>query len=460
MKPKAIFLKLVSLTKTSPFNSDEIKIIIVWKIGILLITFLGLSLLPTMDFYSKIYFSPDINPEYWIRWANWDGKGYLDIAKQGYTPGMTVLFPIYPLSIKLLSLFGINYFIAGIMIAHLSFLGGCFFFIKLAQMDYPKLSAKKALISLLIYPTSFYFGAVYSESLTFLLILTSFYFARKKYWLLASVLAGLSASTRLIGIAAIAGVFIEYFFNNHHRLNLQPVLKNLLGSIVCYLIIVLISVEISIDLLLNQSYPILLGVLITVREIVFYILGGLIVILTLKSLPSLTQKLQLTTKKLLSSTILLTSLIPFSLYLFYQYFAFGSPFMFVQQQVNWGRVLTYPWVGPLNSLIYLTKGFFYIGEYSAHIHFRTIIFIISCIFLFFSFQKQRLSYSIFFSIALFLPLFTGTLADISRYTLLIFPMFFLFGTIKNEFLQKTGSFLSILSLALLSIMFINSYFFI
>jgi hypothetical protein len=32
--------------------------------------------------------------------ANWDAKGYISIAKNGYTPGLTNYFPLYPILIR------------------------------------------------------------------------------------------------------------------------------------------------------------------------------------------------------------------------------------------------------------------------------------------------------------------------------------------------------------------------
>ena len=64
---------------------------------------------------------------------------------------------------------------------------------------------------LLVFPTSFFFASIYSESLFLLLSLLAFYFARKKMWLLAAVAAILLTSTRLVGIAILPALLYEFY---------------------------------------------------------------------------------------------------------------------------------------------------------------------------------------------------------------------------------------------------------
>lgn len=50
-------------------------------------------------------------------------------------------------------------------------------------------------------------------------------------------------------------------------------------------------------------------------------------------------------------------------------------------------------------------------------------------------QKIRISYLIFSTLALVLPLLSGTLTSISRYVLVIFPTFYLFAEIRNRYFK-------------------------
>ena len=74
------------------------------------------------------------------------------------------------------------------------------------------------LIFLLLFPTSFFFGAVYTEGLFFFLCIGSLYFLKKKNYWLAGLFAALSSATRLMGIF----LFVPFIF---HFINLK-LIKN------------------------------------------------------------------------------------------------------------------------------------------------------------------------------------------------------------------------------------------
>lgn len=154
---------------------------------------------------------------YWINWARWDGGHFMGIAENGYLPEQTVFFPGYPILIKLLMILGIPSLWGGLIISNVSLVLAMFFLFKIAELEFNEQIAKKTIIALLIFPTSFYLGVVYSESLFLLGAVGAFYFARTKKFLYAALFAGLAMSTRLVGIAVIAGVFTAYI----HPFNLK-----------------------------------------------------------------------------------------------------------------------------------------------------------------------------------------------------------------------------------------------
>ena len=149
-------------------NSVVLKIILPlflsWKLAILLVTFLGLSFLPSTSQAGNIITDKgSIN--YWERWANWDGQQYLAIAQIGHVGIKAAFFPLYPLLIRLLSLAGINNLWAGLILANTFAFLTILFLYKLANLDYSPATSEKIVMGLLIFPTSFFLGAVYSESL-------------------------------------------------------------------------------------------------------------------------------------------------------------------------------------------------------------------------------------------------------------------------------------------------------
>jgi hypothetical protein len=63
----------------------------------------------------------------------------------------------------------------------------------------------------LVFPTSFYYGAVYTDALYLLLSLLSFYFARKSRWVLAGIAGYFAGLARLIGIVLLPVLLLEWY---------------------------------------------------------------------------------------------------------------------------------------------------------------------------------------------------------------------------------------------------------
>ncbi len=189
-----------------------LKIFVVWQI--LIVIFAGLGQLIPMQYTNSIYAEREdiVNPPiFWTR-ANFDGIHYLDIAKNGYGIYQQVFFPLYPGFIKFLTpYFGGRALTAGLMISWFSFLGALFFFYKLIKLDFDEKIVKRTLVYFLIFPTSFFFSVVYTESLFLFLVLSSFYFARKRNWWLAGILGALASATRLVGIFLLPALLWEWW---------------------------------------------------------------------------------------------------------------------------------------------------------------------------------------------------------------------------------------------------------
>lgn len=134
------------------------------------------------------------NPYLWS-WSNFDGEHYLSIAQKGYLPLQYYFFPFYPLLIHFLG----GTVLSAILISNLSFFIALIGFYKLVMLDFSKHIARLSVVLLLLFPTSFYFAAVYTESLFLALVVWFFYFLRSKKWLLAGILGSLASATRLIG---------------------------------------------------------------------------------------------------------------------------------------------------------------------------------------------------------------------------------------------------------------------
>lgn len=184
-----------------------------WKLFLTVIAFLAPVFIPLRDGF--------LGP---TPWANFDGVHYLSIAQNGYYQFEQAFFPLYPLLIKGLSQINIPRHIGGLVTSHLFFLGGLIIFYRLFQSKNSQ-SARWSLFLLLLYPMSFFFATVYTESLFFFLAVAATYAAKRRQWLLAGIFGMLASATRIFGVFLLVIILGEYFEKNIHRRNIGSILS-------------------------------------------------------------------------------------------------------------------------------------------------------------------------------------------------------------------------------------------
>lgn len=198
---------------------------LLWRLFLFLPLYLGFLFFPYRQGapYTNLWdfiepYSP-VNHFLLFPWANFDGVHYLSIAGDGYQADGTNsrFFPLFPLLIRAVSEifgagvpFGLVYFLSGLFLSNFFLFLTLFIFYKLLRLDYPSKTSLLILIFLLVFPTSFYFASIYSESLFLLLSLLSFYFARKKQWFWAGFSGMLAATTRIVGIFLFPVLIYEF----------------------------------------------------------------------------------------------------------------------------------------------------------------------------------------------------------------------------------------------------------
>lgn len=193
---------------------------IIWRISLFLLAFLGPSLIPVwgnrFPYVQEQLISTKL--PYWLwSWGNFDGVHYLTIAKTFYSAYYTqTFFPFYPLLVRIFAktIFFNNFLVSSLFISNISFILSLYFFRKLLILDRYKNYLSWIFIFLLLFPTSFYFGSIYSEGLFLLLIFASFYFARTKKWFLSALFGILASATRLFGVFLLFALLTEYFIQN------------------------------------------------------------------------------------------------------------------------------------------------------------------------------------------------------------------------------------------------------
>ncbi len=209
---------------------------LVWRVSILVFVGLAVKFLPLFshNYLGGGFFNYDQNPVFWGH-LNFDGEHYLSIAQNGYSSLQHFFFPFFP---YLISIFTstksvINLAWTGLIISNLSFLICLIGIYKLVALDYKDHIAKQVIILFLVFPTSFFFGIYYTESLFLSLIVWSFYFARKNNFLMASIIAALASATRVVGIVMLPILVLEFFLQKRKNVLelLLPIFVSPLGLI-------------------------------------------------------------------------------------------------------------------------------------------------------------------------------------------------------------------------------------
>lgn len=185
---------------------------------------------PTFPYFRQLLSNSWLPESIW-RWGNFDGVHYLSVARNLYAANFTqAFFPLYPMVVRLIAgVFNDKWMIlSGLAVSNLSFLLVIKYLNQLLGLDFETKIVRQSIIWLLLFPFSFFFGAIYSESIFLLLVILAFLTARQRRWWLSGVWGMLAASTRLNGILLWPALVYEYFQSLPKKLSLsQKILKTI-----------------------------------------------------------------------------------------------------------------------------------------------------------------------------------------------------------------------------------------
>jgi len=200
---------------------------VVWRILLIVVSFFAIKYIPvfSQNFFGGKYINYITNPIFWT-WANFDGEHYLSIAMYGYKDLQSAFFPAYPIIINFFShLFGTgitSYLWSGIITSNLLFILSLILLWKVVRLDYSTKIAKVVIVLMLVFPASFFFGAVYTESLFLCSSLLTYYLYRKEKYFLAGFVGILMTLTRLYGVLVIFMILVDVIKN---KVNLVKFIK-------------------------------------------------------------------------------------------------------------------------------------------------------------------------------------------------------------------------------------------
>jgi hypothetical protein len=149
---------------------------------------------------------------------NWDGTWYRLVAVDGYDATLaatSAFWPLYPWLMNLGNqLTGWSPETIGYLVSNISFFFALHYLYKLVTLDFDASIARRTLWALALFPTAFFFNAIYTESLFLLLAVAALYYARRGEWLLAGLIGLLAALTRSAGVMLLAPfgiLFLQQF---------------------------------------------------------------------------------------------------------------------------------------------------------------------------------------------------------------------------------------------------------
>ncbi len=189
-------------------------ILFLWKSVDLIISVLAPKFIKYLGFFS---YGPEVLkygvPDFIRALTNFDGIFYIRIALNGYSNTEQAFFPVYPILIRAVHQVIQNPIIAGVLISYVAFFIGFVLFFKYLKLTYNKDldTPKWVLAMLLVYPTSYYFGVMYTESVFFAFFIAALYFQKKQNYLLAFLCAYLTALTRVVGIFLIFPLAFSFY---------------------------------------------------------------------------------------------------------------------------------------------------------------------------------------------------------------------------------------------------------
>ena len=149
-------------------------------------------------------------------YAKFDSGWYLSIIEWGYGPPPPVgkpsnhaFFPLYPLTAKIpRDTFAMDGFHAGLLVSYVCFFLAAALFLREGIARLGERDAWRSLAFLLLFPTAFFFAAVYAESMELLFALLAFRDARRGETLRAGLWAALMGLTRAFALAAGPALFL------------------------------------------------------------------------------------------------------------------------------------------------------------------------------------------------------------------------------------------------------------
>jgi hypothetical protein len=389
------------------------------RVGLSLLAILGAIYIPSHAPGGTAPYHLPPAPVFWDRllgvWAHWDGLWYLQIASAGYSPtdGTTAFLPLYPWVVGALgTLLGGRLLVAGVLLSSLIFAGVLVLLYRLVREQYTPDLAPGATLALAIFPTAFFFWAIYSEGLFLLFALGMFLAIGRGRWALAGLCAAGALWTRPFGIVLLPCLALELALA--WRANQSPV----------------VSRQPSVDASADTQHA--------------------------------TRNTQHATRNTQYALVALgIPLLAGAALLGWAQVALGNALAFVQTQEIWNRSFSWPWVTVANAVRVATEmRFQYQDEDQSWFYLATFLLFAGLAVVGWWRGLLRPSHALYLTLGLLFPLISATphnpLLSLPRFVLVLFPAFILLARAgRRPWLAYPLLVTSLLLLALYTLRFVN-----
>jgi hypothetical protein len=148
--------------------------------------------------------------------SRWDTGFYLSIATEGYryqgVPLPSVAFwPLLPLLMRALASLVGGPAAAGLLIANGALLGAALLLYRLVVDEWGEAVADRAVWYMLIFPSSLFGSAIYSDSLFMLCAIAALLLARRGLWESAALVAFAAGLSRFVGLIVAPMLLLEWW---------------------------------------------------------------------------------------------------------------------------------------------------------------------------------------------------------------------------------------------------------
>ncbi len=184
------------------------------KLMALTVIAVGAIFLPfnSSNYFANFHYPPFQAPDFFTRFATWDAPHYLYLADFGYKPNL-LSNAFFPLFSWLICGFGFlflgHHFLTGLLLSNFFTVLAMVFIYSTVRELYNESVALKSCLLLLVFPTGFFLGLIYSDALFLMLAAGIFYFEMKNRRWPFLLFAFLLPLSRAIGILVMAAVLFK-----------------------------------------------------------------------------------------------------------------------------------------------------------------------------------------------------------------------------------------------------------